>query len=144
MKIKGENEEQVALATQIRDANLELLSQLKAFIQEKAWEVTKDDGKSGKETKERYRANALRVVELIAGELKNNDAKFWIENGADRPFVDARLLAEARKAAKGEEKEQLELAIESYDTAMGYFFNAIRNFTYKTLVPKYEFKSNNA
>lgn len=142
MKIKGENEEQVAQATQIRDTNLEILAQLKTFIEEdKVWPANNEDDDAAKETKARYKRQALAGVDLIAAELKSSDAAFYLAYGAEEPMVHARLLRSAVAGAKPKEKEEIEHAVEKLETSLQKFYQSGGGgFTYKTMIPKYEFK----
>ena len=143
MKLKGENEEQIALATQIRDCNTEILNQLKAFVKDdKAWPAAEKDDDAGKETKARYKKQALAGIELLATELKNPEAAYYLTHGAERPMVDSRLLREVVASAKAKDREELEHQVEKLETAIGYFFNdpAQGAWSYKTMIPKYDFQ----
>lgn len=140
MKIKGDNEEQVALANQIRDCNTEILNQLKAFIEEdKAFPINENDDAASKETKARYKKQALAGVKLAAAELTNPDAKFHIEKGQHSPIISQDLLSKVVEELEGEAKETAAHNQESYQTALARFMQQGR-YTYLKAVPQYEFK----
>jgi len=143
MKLKGENEEQIAHATQIRDCNLEIVNQLKAFIKEgKAWPDHEKDDEAGKKTKKTYVEQALAGLELVASELKSTDAAFFLRHGDRHPMVNSELLRTIVANSKAKERPEVELAIEKLETASHYFFNdpTHGSWIYRTMVPKYEFK----
>jgi len=142
MKIKGENEEQVEEATQIRDCNLEILSQLKAFISEgKAWPAAEGDDETDKATKKRYKEKALAGVDMLAAELKSTEAGFYLAKGSQQPMINARLLHGALDNAKAKDRPELEDVLEKLETAIHTFLHGGgKPFTYRRMVPKYEFK----